>query len=261
MKVRGRVGIALGGGGARGLAHLGVVQGLKERGIPIHCAAGTSIGAIMGAIVAADSLDGAFRWCADPDWKKLPKIFFDPHLTNKALIRGDRIGELLAELIPARTFGELSVPFAAVATDLHTGERVVMREGDLLSAVRASMSVPGVFRPIERDGRILIDGGLVDPVPVAACRELGAETVIAVDINPPAVSGDPKPFAKMNMVDVLLDTFRIFNCEMTRRVLVENAPDVLIRPAVGDVKLLDFRHAERLVALGRRAVDELDLQA
>lgn len=260
MKMKGRVGIAFGGGGARGLAHLGIVQGLLERGIPIHCVAGTSIGAIMGAIVAADSLDGAFRWCADPDWKKLPKIFFDPHLTSKALIRGDRIGELLTELIPARTFAELSMPFAAVATDLRTGERVVMREGDLLSAVRASMSVPGVFRPVVRGGRILIDGGLVDPVPIAACRELGADFVIAVDINPPAGSEEPKPFEKMNLMDVLFDTFRVFNCEMTRRVLAENQPDILIRPAVGGVKLLDFRHAERLVEIGRRAVDALDLQ-
>ncbi len=253
-----RIGIAFGGGGARGLSHLGVFQRLMERGISIHCVAGTSIGAIMGAVVASNSIDRAIRWCADPDWKKLPRIFFEPHLTSKALIRGDRIGDLLGELIPARTFGELIMPFAAVATDLHSGERVVIREGDLLSAVRASMSVPGVFRPVERDGRILIDGGLVDPVPVLACRELGADTVIAVDVNPPESAEGRKSFEQMNMVDVLLDTFRIFNCEMTRRVLSECRPDILVRPNVGSVKLLDFRNANRLVELGRQAVDALD---
>ncbi len=251
-----KIGLALGGGGARGIAHLGVWQRLQELGIPIRCIAGTSIGAIAGAIIAAGRVDAALAWCAEPDWKKLPKLVFGNQLSTKALMRGRRIEELLGELIGARDFGSLALPFAAVATDFHTGEAVVMREGDVLSAVRASMSIPGVFRPVERDGHVLIDGQLVEPVPVAACRAMGAEKVIAVDINPPNSTVTGKPWAKATIVDVLVGTLSIFNREMTRRAFAENRPDALIRPSVGDVWTLDFRNAERLVAIGREAVGE-----
>ncbi len=250
-----KIGLALGGGGARGLAHLGVWQRLDELGVPIHCIAGTSIGAIAGAIIAAGRIQEALAWCAQPDWKKLPPLMFGNRLSSKALMQGRRVEKQIAELIGVQTFDELSLPFAAVATDFHTGEPVVMREGDLLSAVRASMSIPGVFRPVERDGRILIDGQLVDPVPVAACRAMGADTVIAVDINPPNTTVTTKPWPKANIIDVLVGTVSIFNQAMTRRALSLNRPDVLIRPKVGDIWMLDFRHAERLVALGRDAVD------
>ena len=134
---------------------------------------------------------------------------------------------------------------------------MVMREGGLISAVRASMSIPGVFRPVERGGHVLVDGQLVNPVPVAVCREMGADVVIAVDINPPNAPENAKTLAKLNIIDILINTVTILNCELTRRVLAEHAPDVLIRPAVGGVLALDFRRAERLIAIGRQAVDEM----
>ena len=253
--MKSRIGLALGGGGARGIAHLGVWQRLRELGVEFHCIAGTSIGAIAGAIIAAGRVDEALKWCAESDWKKLPKLFMETQFTSKALTKGTRVEKLLAELVGAKAFDELSTRFAAVATDLNTGERIVMQDGDLLSAVRASMSIPGVFRPVERDGRILIDGQLVDPIPIAACRAMGADKVIAVDINPPNAPGSAKPFAKVNIFDVLMNTLTIFNCEMTRRVLAEHKPDLLIRPDVGDVLALDFRNVMRLVEIGRQAVN------
>ena len=249
-----KIGLALGGGGARGIAHLGVWQRLQELEIPIHCIAGTSIGAIAGAIIAAGRVDEALAWCAMSSWKKLPELLFD-RPTTKALLAGRRIEEKLREIIAAERFADLSMPYAAVATDLNTGEAVVMQEGDLISAVRASMSIPGVFRPVERGGRILIDGQLVDPIPIAACLAMGADKVIAVDINPPNEAGSAKPFEKVNIFDVLMNTITIFNCEMTRHVLAEHKPDLLIRPEVGDVLALDFRNVMRLVEIGRRAVD------
>lgn len=252
--MKSRIGLAFGGGGARGIAHLGVWQKLRELGIEFHCIAGTSIGAIAGAIIAAGRVDAALKWCAESDWKKLPKLLMETQLTSKALTRGTRVEQLLAELVGAKSFDELSTPFAAVATDLNTGERVVMHDGDLLSAVRASMSIPGVFRPVERDGRVLIDGQLVDPIPIAACRAMGADKVIAVDINPPNSAENAKPFSKVNIFDVLVNTITIFNCEMTRRVLAEHKPDLLIRPEVGNVLALDFRNASRLVEIGWQAV-------
>ena len=253
--MKSRIGLALGGGGARGIAHLGVWQRLRELGVEFHCIAGTSIGAIAGAIIAAERADAALKWCAESDWKKLPKLFMETQLTSKALTRGTRVEELLAELVDAKAFDELSTQYAAVATDLNTGERVVMRDGDLLSAVRASMSIPGVFRPVERNGRILIDGQLVDPIPIAACRAMGADKVIAVDINPPDAVWSGKPFSKMNVFDILVGTIAIFNREITRRELAEHKPDLLIRPEVGNVLALDFRNASRLVEIGRQAVN------
>ena len=251
-----KIGLALGGGGARGIAHLGVWQRLQELGIPIYCVAGTSIGAIAGAIIAAGRVDAALAWCAEPDWKKLPKLVFGNRFSSKALMQGRRVEELLAELIDVRDFADLSMPFAAVATDLNSGEAVTMREGDVLSAVRASMSIPGIFRPVERQGRVLVDGQLVEPVPVVACREMGADKVIAVDINPPIPTFAGKPWKKVNIMDVLVGTLSIFNWEITRRAFAENCPDVLIRPSVGDVWALDFRHADRLVEIGRKAVGD-----
>lgn len=252
--MKSRIGLALGGGGARGIAHLGVWQRLVELGVELHCIAGTSIGAIAGAIIAAGRVEEALKWCAESDWKKLPKLFMETQFTSKALTKGTRVEKLLAELVGAKAFADLSTPFAAIATDFDTGEKVVMRDGDLLSAVRASMSIPGVFRPVERDGLVLIDGQLVDPVPVAACRAMGADKVIAVDINPPNAVGSAKPFSKVNIFDVLVGTIAIFNREISRRELAEHRPDLLIRPDVGRVLALDFRNASRLVEIGRQAV-------
>ncbi len=252
-----KIGVAFGGGGARGIAHLGVWQRLQEIGVPIHCVSGTSIGAIAGALAAAGRVEAALEWCAEPDWKKLPKLMFETRLTPKALTTGRQVEKLLADLIVAKDFCELKIPFAAVATDINTGEKIVMREGELLSAVRASMSIPGVFLPVERQGHVLVDGQLVDPVPVAACREMGAEKVIAVDINPPNSPENAKPLSGLNIVDIITDTITVLNCELTRRVFAESPPDLLIRPAVGDVMALDFRRAERLVEIGRQAVDAI----
>ena len=255
-----KIGLALGGGGARGFAHLGVYQRLTEMGVQLHCVAGTSIGAIAGAFIAAGTVENALAWCAEPDWKKFPKLMFETRLTAKALTTGRRIERLLSDLIEAKDFSALKLPFAAVATDLNTGEKVVMRDGDLLSAVRASMSIPGVFLPVEREGRVLIDGQLVDPVPVAVCRAMGAEAVIAVDINPPNPPTDAKPLAALSLVDILMGSVTILNCELTRRTFAADPPDVLIRPAVGKVLALDFRHAMRLIEIGRQAVDAARLE-
>ena len=240
-----KIGLALGSGGARGITHLGVWQRLQELEIPIHCIAGTSIGAIAGATIAAGRVDEAIAWCKMSSWKKLPELVLDLP-TIKALIAGRKVEKKLRQIIATERFSDLPIPFAAVATDLNTGEAVVMQEGDLISAVRASMAIPGVFSPVERDGRVLIDGGLVNPVPVSVCRALGADVVIAVD----------KPFKKLHIKDVLLQSFGILNYELTRREFAVNGPDVLICPAVEHVVALDFRDAGRLVEIGRQAVDE-----
>lgn len=251
-----KIGLALGGGGARGVAHLGVWLRLKELGVPIHCVAGTSIGAIAGAFIAADRVDAAIAWCKEPDWKKIPPLMLETKLSTKAISSGARIEKLLVELIGRNDFSELAMPFAAIATDLNTSEAVVMQSGDLISAVRASMSIPGVFRPVEREGRVLVDGQLVLPVPVTACRQMGADVVVAVDINPPTGLGGTKAFENLNIVDVLMGTLMIFNSAMTRRAFEEDPPEIVIHPDVGDIMALDFRDANRVIDIGRKAVDD-----
>ena len=245
-----KVGLALGGGGARGFAHLGVIKALRELEVPIHCVAGTSIGAIAGGVLAAGTLDRALEWAAEPNWKKLPKLFLDPHLSLKALFGGRRIEKLLRQMVPAATFEELSLPFAAVATDLMSGEEVAMRRGDVQSAMRASMAVPGLFCPVARDGRVLVDGGMVNPVPVSVCRQLGADKVIAVDLNRRGRDEPARDYGDLNVFSVIDETCKVVMKVASSRACPYDAPDLLLAPPVGNVKMFDFHKAAELVATG-----------
>ncbi len=185
---RPRVGLALGSGSARGLAHLGVIRAIEEAGIEVSCIAGTSMGALIGAIHAAgklDELEASFR---DFDWKKTAS-FFDVVLPKSGLLDGAKVVELVRTHIHADAIEMLGKPFAAVATDIVSGEEVVIRSGDVIDAVRASISVPGIFTPVRSNGRVLVDGGLTNPVPVSVVRSMGADIVIAVDLNHEIVSG------------------------------------------------------------------------
>ena len=245
-----QVGLALGGGGARGFAHLGVVKALRQIGVPIHCIAGTSIGAIIGGAVAAGVVEEAERWVNVPDWKKLPSLFLEFCLPWKGLIRGRKIERFLRETIPSGRFTDLKMPFAVVATDYNNGSEVVLQNGDVHTAIRASMSIPGVFDPVEINGRVLVDGGLVNPVPVDVCRNLGADRVIAVDIN-----ANRTRFARRNMADVtILDAFDAMFTICTNRIteakLRDSPADLLICPDLRDIMMLDFRDVRELVAQG-----------
>ena len=245
-----KLGLALGGGGARGLAHIGVIKALKELNVPIHFVTGTSIGAIIGGAFAAGILEKAEKWVSVPNWKKLPKLFLDFHLTKKALIRGDKIEKFFREMIAAETFDELDLPFAAVATDLMTGEEIVLREGDVHTAIRASMSIPGVFCPVERDGKVLVDGGLVNPLPIDACRELGADKVIAVDLNCRDQNDPIKAYDALNVLSIIDETFRVVMNIAQKRYVPIPTPDIVLQPPVGDVGVFDFHKADTLVNIG-----------
>ena len=245
-----KLGLALGGGGARGLAHIGVIKALKELNVPIHCVAGTSIGAIIGGAFAAGIMDKAEQWASAPNWKKLPKLFLDLHLSKKALIRGDKIEKFFREMITVKTFDELNLPFAAVATDLMSGEEVVIRKGDVHTAIRASMSIPGVFSPVERDGKVLVDGGLVNPLPIEVCRQLGADKVIAVDLNCRGLDEPTKAYGALNVFSVIDETFRVVMNIAQKRYFPIPTPDIVLQPPVGDISILDFHKADKLVEIG-----------
>ncbi len=177
-----KIGLALGGGSARGWAHLGVLQVLHEHGIQPACIAGTSIGAVVGAFRAAGKDPALHDLVTRMNWRQFLN-FFSFTFPRSGLVDGRRIADFIREQIGEIRIEDLPVPYAAVATDLARGTEVVLDRGDLITAVRASIAVPGIFTPVHRGADLLADGGLVNPVPVSVVRAMGADLVIAVDLN------------------------------------------------------------------------------
>ena len=277
---RPKVGLVLSGGGAKGAAHVGVIRVLEEMGVPIDLVVGTSMGAIVGGLYASGlsgkELEQAIQ---EIDWEDI--FDDDPPRAERSLRRkrddadflvryrlGLKDGELqlprgvilgqklmlaLRKLSAngARSdFDDLTRPFRAVATDLESGEPVVLKSGSLALAMRASMSVPGVFPPVDYDGRLLIDGGVANNLPIDVAREMGADIVIAVNVQT-----DPSPREKLDSVINIVDqTINLLVLRETRRQLETlNEHDLLIQPAMGDIGLGDFLRAEEAIQLGESA--------
>ena len=178
---RPKLGIALGSGSARGWAHIGVLLALAEHGIAPDFIAGCSMGAMVGAAFAAGRIGQLETWALSLDWKRVVGLL-DLGLRG-GLIKGERLLDMFQGQFVECQFSELALPFAAVATDLATGKELWLREGKVSDAVRASCTVPGLFQPVLRDGRYVVDGSVVNPIPVSLCRAMGAEVVIAVDLG------------------------------------------------------------------------------
>ena len=181
MRRKPRVGLALGSGSARGWAHIGVIRALEERGIKPDLVCGTSIGALIGAAYASGELEKLEAWVTRLSWTTVVRLM---DLTWRGgLIRGTRLFTLFRTIFEDREIAELPIPYGAVATELHSGRELWLRHGKVLEAVRASCAMPGLFTPVVREGTVLVDGGLVNPIPVSMCRALGAELVVAVDLS------------------------------------------------------------------------------
>ena len=193
-----KIGLALGSGSARGWAHIGVIRALTEAGIHIDCIAGTSIGAVVGAVHASGNIDTLEDVVLEMDWKKIV-YFFDVVLPKSGLIDGNKVADFIRSCVEESNIEDLPLPFSAVSTDLATGNEVVIQEGDIIEAVRASISVPGIFTPVRKDNMSLVDGGLVNPVPVSVVREMGADFVIAVDLNHDIIA--KKGFTQISIPD------------------------------------------------------------
>lgn len=246
-KRRRKIGLALSGGGGRGIAHIGVFAVLMEAGLVPDCVAGTSAGAAAGVLFCRGwSPEQMLRLVRGLSLLHLGR----PRLRRLGLLDGTRFEELIRELIGDPSFADLSIPLAVVACDLLTGERVVLRQGPLAPAVRASCSIPGIFTPVEREGRLLVDGGLMDHLPVSVAREMGADYVIAVDVHPPVPPGR-RP---RNLFDVVIASYQI----MTRNNIVPGGePECLIRPDTARFDWLRFgSQAEALYQAGRQAAQE-----
>ena len=193
MKKPKKTGLVLGSGGARGWAHIGVLLELKKLGIKPDYIAGTSIGSIAGALYATNTVELAADMASDLDWKDLARLFLEINILRSGIVSGKNFINLLKDIIPARSFDELACPLAVVATDLEEESEIVFQHGDLFHAIRASMSIPGVFTPVAHNNRNLVDGGLKNPLPISVCRAMGADRVIAVDINLNAVEKETAP--------------------------------------------------------------------
>ena len=181
-ELTGKIGLALGGGSARGWAHIGVIRALAETGITVHCVAGTSIGSIVGAAFALGKIDALEELARRIDWKQIVS-FLDVVYPRSGLIDGEKVTDFFRSHIEDVKIEDIPIPYCAIATDLATGRECAIKQGDLISAIRASISIPGIFTPARKGESFLVDGGLVNPVPVSAARNLGADYVIAVDLN------------------------------------------------------------------------------
>lgn len=256
MSRRPKIGLALGGGGARGWAHLGVIRALRTLGVEPDVVAGTSIGALVGAVYAAGVFEAFVAEAEGLNFLRLARLFAEMRLPQHGLLSGRPVMAWLeqGQLLGQRTFDDLRLPFAAVATDLYREEAVTLDRGSVAQAVRASISIPGIFDPVIRDGRALVDGGLTDPVPVSAARALGADIVIAVDVNgrvpAPSFPGGARP---PSLLATLLQTARMVENGVSRLTLERSPADILIRPATGHIPTLDFQGARAAMAEGERA--------
>ena len=278
-----RIGVALGGGAALGWAHIGALRALEDGGITPDVIAGTSIGALVGSCSMAGVLGPLEDIARNMSWTRMLGLA-DPQVGAPGLFKGGAVQSLMERYLGSRQIEDLNGSFVAVAADLISGSEVRISRGPIASAVRASISIPGVFLPVERDGALLVDGGLVNPVPVSAARALGADLVIAIDVTgdyhgraraagiglvetgvePPAqgpawmrgLAGRlfKRTARRPGLYSVATTSIALMMRELAETKMRIDPPDVHVIPAVGHISLVDFDRADELISCGRAAM-------
>jgi len=277
-----RIGLALGSGSARGWAHIGAIHALEERGVKFDMICGTSIGALVGAVYASGQLDRLESWVSGLVRREVVRLM---DLTWRGgLIRGQRLFDLFRAMFQDTKIEELGVPFGAVATELESGREIWLRHGNLFDVVRASIAAPGVFTPMVLDGRLLVDGGLVNPVPVSMCRAFGADIVVAIDLSwgklgpyrdrrRDIVPQKPAPrglFARLrgerrnperphvpSIFEVFNTALDIVEQRVARSRLSGEPADVLITPLLPLFGTMEYHRGKEAIAEGRAAVERM----
>ncbi|MGH6727841.1 MAG: patatin-like phospholipase family protein [Pseudolabrys sp.] len=287
------IGLALGGGAARGFAHIGVVRALAAHGIVPDVIVGTSIGAVVGGCYAAGQLDGLEEWARGLNVRNVLS-YLDINLSGSGLIRGGHLATRLETALTDSRIDDLPIRFAAIATEFNTGHEIWLTRGRLAEALRASYALPGIFPPVRVGGRWLVDGALVNPVPVSAARALGARLVIAVNLNADlfgrgTIIADhgsdendeaAKEKTKANglrglfggerslrrqffgrrgrpgIPTVMVEAFNVMQDRITRARLAGDPPDVLISPRLGAVGWFDFHRAGQAITIGAEAAEK-----
>ncbi len=287
------IGLALGGGAARGFAHIGVLRTLVKHGILPDVIVGTSIGAVVGGCFAAEQLDSLEEWARKLTVRSVLG-YLDINLTGSGIIRGTHLASALEQGLTNRRIEELKIRFAAIATEFNTGHEIWLTRGRLADALRASYALPGIFPPVKIGGRWLVDGALVNPVPVSAARALDTRLVIAVNLNSDlfgrgtivASHGSdesdepPEPASKgggflglfggerslrrqflgrngsPGIPTVMVEAFNVMQDRITRARMAGDPADVLISPKLGGVGMFDFHKAEEAIAAGADATEK-----
>lgn len=272
-----KIGLALGSGSARGWAHIGVIRALEDAGIRPDVVCGCSIGALVGAAYVDGDLDRLEKWVSRLAWKDVWGLM-DVRFSG-GLIKGEKLINFLERHFIDKDIAALPLPFACVATDLANGHEVWLREGSVTAAVRASIAVPGLLTPAKRDGRLLVDGGLVNPVPVSLCRALGADIVVAVDLGSDIVGSSlrrgvpaedrhgPSWSERLltslglknngdspSMASVLSTAVNIMQTRIARSRLAGEPADVLISPRLAHLGLMDYHRGGEAIPEGVAAV-------
>ena len=247
MATRPTIGLALSGGAARGLAHIGVLRALVENNIPIDCVAGTSAGSLVGGAWAAGMpLDQIEDIGTKLKWRDVGRVT----MSRLGIQSNARLEDYLRSRLPISRFEDLAIPFAVVATDLHSGQPVIMRDkGDVPFAIRASCAIPGLYIPVtDEGGRQLVDGGVVAVIPASACRSLGPEIVIAVDVN---AEGAAFLGPAQSIIGVVIQSMLVV--QRTSSLYQTAIADMVIRPRVGHIRWDELARAPELIAAGYEA--------
>ena len=290
-KTKVKIGLALGGGAARGWSHIGVMRVLNEAGIVPDVIAGSSIGAVVGGCYAAGKLDELEAFALSLTKRRVMGLL-DFHLSGSGLIAGGRLQRLLEQDLTNQRVESLPIKFCTIATELSTGHEIWLTRGPLVRAMRASYALPGIFNPVMIGGRWLMDGALVNPIPITAARALGADVVICVNLNGevrvrgtviqsyddgmsdeqeieeaieasprrwgifPAVRADkPRKPNAPGLATVMVDAFNITQDRIARSRLAGDPPDIMIAPKLAKMGLFEFHRAEECIALGRQATE------
>jgi NTE family protein len=247
MKDKPKIGLALGGGASRGLAHIGVLQILEEHNIKPSLIAGSSIGAIVGALYAAGIPPRMMEGIAE---NLDMKLYYDVAVPKLGFIKGERIEELIRLLTQGKTFDQLNIPLSITAVDLKTNQSVTINEGLVYKAVRASISIPGIFVPVFDNERVLVDGGLLERLPTKVVRQMGADIVIGVDVGFRGQHGDAT-----NILSIIFQSFEVMSLALVNNNYHDD--DIYIYPELMEINPLNFDNVGECIEEGKRATLEV----
>ncbi len=253
--LRRKVGLVLGSGGARGLAHIGIIKVLEKNNIPIDYLVGSSIGAFIGAAYASTKdikmIESIFM---ATDWRRILKFSSDFAPFSGGLIKGEHIKNFAKNnLNISNSFDNLKIPFIAIATDIKTGQAEILKSGNLIESIRASVSLPGIFKPVKIKNKILIDGGLSNPVPTDIAKQMGADIIIAVDLDAKSYPQEAKKNGS-NIMNNLINSVHIMQKNLS--AYSSRSADIIIQPKINDILWIQFHKTSPLINAGKIATKQ-----
>ena len=249
MKKNYKIGIALGGGAARGCAHIGVLNAIDELNIPISYVSGTSIGSFIGALYASGNLKKFENEVRSRNSFMKDVLFkLDPVFPKLSIMNGNEVIKIFKELTNIRTFEELEIPLTTVATDIINNKKIESNKGDIINAIKASIAIPGVLTPTYVNENLCVDGGLIDPVPLQSIVDMGSDITLAVNLY--GLQSSEKNDNKYNIVDIVDRSAKIILNNVTHLSFKNNEPDILIEPPIDQFKGWDFHRSNELIEIG-----------